>query len=79
MSLNIINQLICVMETCCVFSEGETEYLNTGRVPAVLLQGNSTDAYISYQSLLPESLSKPDHSIRIVEYNRKNYYYYPET
>jgi hypothetical protein len=26
-------------------------------VPAVLLRGNSTDAYISYQSLLPEILS----------------------
>jgi hypothetical protein len=29
---------------------------NTSRVPAVLLRRNSTNVYISYQSLLPESL-----------------------
>jgi hypothetical protein len=29
----------------------------TSRVPAVLLQGNQTNAYIYYQVPLPESLS----------------------
>jgi hypothetical protein len=29
--------------------------LDTSRVPAVLLRGNSTNANISYQSFLPES------------------------
>jgi hypothetical protein len=41
----------------------------------VLLQRNSTSAYISYQPLLPESLyHRPDNSIRIFEYHTKNHY-----
>jgi hypothetical protein len=35
-------------------------------VRAVLLWGNSTSAYISYQSFLPESLSYAYHSINIL-------------
>lgn len=47
--------------------------MNTSRVPAVLMQGNLTKPYISYQSLLPRSLS---HASSADMYNRipqKNY------
>jgi hypothetical protein len=40
------------------FTSAVEDLFNISRVPAVLLRGNSTNAYISYQSLLPESLSK---------------------
>jgi hypothetical protein len=45
----------------------------------MLLRRNSTDAYILYQSLLPESLAynRPGHSIRIVEYHRKKLFLHP--
>jgi hypothetical protein len=46
----------------------------TSRVPAVLLRGNSTNVYVTHQSLLPESLSYPDNSIHIIEFHKKNYY-----
>jgi hypothetical protein len=41
------------------------KYSLTSRVPAVLLRGNSKNAYVYFQSLLP------DYSILIVEYHRK--------
>jgi hypothetical protein len=41
------------MYFCIIFL---SYFLNTSRVPATLLPGNSTNAYISYQYFLPESL-----------------------
>jgi hypothetical protein len=46
-------------------------YNNTSTVLAVLLRGNSINAYISYQSLFPEAYYRPDHSMRIVECHRR--------
>jgi hypothetical protein len=50
------------------------QFICTVRVLAVLRRENSTNVYISYGSFLPERLSQTYHSIRIVEYHRRNYY-----
>jgi hypothetical protein len=43
----------------------------TSRVPAELLRGNSTNAYIFCRLYRPKAFNRPDHSKRIAEYHRK--------
>jgi hypothetical protein len=45
------------------------------RVPAVLLQGNSTDVYISYDISCLKAYHRPDHLTcrPIIDYYRQNY------
>jgi hypothetical protein len=55
---NLLNKNTNVLISTLVMKNLLISFIGiTSRVPAVLLQRNSTDAYISYQSSLPENNS----------------------
>jgi hypothetical protein len=46
-------------------------YSRTSRVPAVLLQGHSTNVHISISIFCPKAYHRPDHLLRILEKHKK--------